>query len=185
MIILSFSFVYIEPTRRENTCMVLDWCGMHKISCPHQYIVFTLLNTTLQLDFTSFFSKRAKKSLSARKKGSFFSPRVKIRAFFEDAQITQQRNFQRIYCLLHPYMPSTLNVLQQSHFSQLYQQHHSCHTNNGSYPNSTSSPYLPKYVMLVGELGLQSAHSLHLYLSPCFFKIARLLHFICFWWPHG
>ena len=139
------------------------------------------MNTTLELDFTSFFSKRAKKSKEERRrKGSFFSPRVKIRASFVDAQIAQQCNFQRIYCLLYPYMTSNLKVLQKSNFPQLYQQHHSCRTNNGSYPKSASSPYLPKHVILVGELRLQSVHSLHLYLSPCFFKIARMLHFICF-----
>lgn len=74
--------------------------GWMKISCPHLYIVFELINTKLQPEFVSiafFFLKRVMSPVW--KKEKFKSPGDKIKAFFVVlyVQITKQCNSQRIY----------------------------------------------------------------------------------------
>lgn len=40
--------------KKKTTHMsVMDWRGVHKISCSHPYTVFKLLNITLESDLTS------------------------------------------------------------------------------------------------------------------------------------
>lgn len=109
------SLIY-EEINMKKTGHILDWRGVHKISCTHPYIVFTLLNAALDPDFSSmvFLLKSTKKPLPIWRNERLFSSAGKTRASFVEAKpecsvvySMPNKNAVQFYdnlsCILYPF----------------------------------------------------------------------------------